>query len=110
MGAALGLAIRALILSLGTLFSGWKLFFGALITTILGVVLYNLIADILEEGLAFVTASIDGVTGQLPSLSLQFVGLGAWLAHAVQLEDQIALAVTFIGLKWLVVKIPFVKW
>lgn len=111
MGAVIGAAFQALILSLGRLFLSWKVFGAFLITGILGIVLYNLVAEILGEVLTFIQGQINAATGELgASAPLQLSGIGAWLAQVLKLPEQISVALTFVGLKWMVVKIPFLKW
>ena len=111
MGATIGLAFKALITSIGGAFTAWKLFSSFLLTVVLGIVLYNLVVDVVQEVIAFVNAKLAAVSGgELPSGALQLTGLGAWLAQETYLDAQIGIAITAISLKWLVVKIPFLKW
>lgn len=111
MGAALGMAFKALIGSLINIFSGWKVFLGFVVTGILAVVIYNGVVAIVEEVMVWVMGKISGMTGSdLPSGLVQLSGLAAWMAQQTYLDVQIGIAVSAISLKWLVVKIPFLKW
>lgn len=110
MGAALGLAFRALITTLVNLFGTWKVFAFTLVTGTFGIVLYNLLCEVVGEVLEFTAAAADQGVGDLPSGLIQFGGVGAWIAHTMNVEGMISLTVTVVAAKWLVVKIPFLKW
>lgn len=111
MGAVIGAAIRVL---LGSSVAKWlatKAFVSLIVTSILGVVLYNVVSEVFGELLTFVQSQLTEVTGEgLTGATLEFVGLGAWFADKLLLPEQVGVMLTFISLKWLVVKIPFLKW
>lgn len=111
MGAVIGLAFRALIVSLGRLFLSWKTFSAFLITGILAVVLYNVVSEILGEIMDFALSKISEVsTSGISGVALELTSLGGWCAECCRLDDQVAIAITFISTKWLIVKVPFLKW
>lgn len=112
MGAVIGLAFRALILSLGRLFLSWKTFAAFLITSILGIVLYNLVNEIFAELLGFVTSKMSEIQGAsgIQGAAITLTGISAWFVDTLQLDVQASIAVAFITTKWLIVKIPFLKW
>lgn len=110
MGAIIGAAVRAVLVGLVTLFSGWKAAIFSMVTVTLGIVLYNLVVEITEEVMDFALAAVGLYSANLPDTLIQLTGIGLWCADKVGLAALISLAVTFIGTKWLLVKIPFVKW
>ena len=111
MGTAIGLAFKALITSLVAIFGSWKLFIGFAITGILAVVLYNGVVEIAQEVLTWAMGKITAMSGaELPSGLIQLSGLAAWMAQQTYIPAQVGIAVSAVSLKWLVVKIPFLKW
>lgn len=111
MGAVIAMALGKIISGMGAMFLGWKTVMVALITVVLGVVIYNVVSEIVGELLDFAMEQISAISqGGLPSVTLQLSGIGAWLAEKLRLDDQVALMITFVTAKWLVVKIPFLKW
>lgn len=111
MGAIIGAATKAIITTMGNLATSWKLTFAFGLTTVLGVVIYNVVVDIMEEILTYGNAVLASVSvGELPNVVLQLTGLGAWVAQQTYLDQQIGIAVTAVSMKWVLCKIPFVKW
>jgi len=110
MGAIIGAAVRAVLMGMVSLFSGWKASIFALVTVTLGIVLYNLVVEITEEVMDFALAAVGVYSANIPDSLIQLTGIGLWCAEKVGLSSLIGLAVTFISAKWMIVKIPFLKW
>lgn len=111
MGAVIGAAIRVLLSSSVAKWLAWKTVIAFIMTTILGIVLYNVVSEVFGELLTFVQNQMSAVTGQgLSGAALEFTGLGAWFAQKLKVAEQVGLMVSFIVMKWGVVKIPFLKW
>lgn len=93
---------------LGGVFS-LKFFAGGLMMTILAVVLYNGVVLMIEESLNFALGQINGVsTGTITSPSL--TGFGGWFLAQVKMPECFAVMVTCVSIKFVLRKIPFLKW
>lgn len=111
MGAIIGAAIRVLLASSVAKWLAWKTVIAFVVTTIIGIVLYNLVAEIVGECLVWVADQVAEVTTTgWEGAALQFTGLGAWFADRLQIPEQVGVMVAFVSTKWLVVKVPFLKW
>ncbi|MFZ2447263.1 MAG: hypothetical protein WAW37_12970 [Syntrophobacteraceae bacterium] len=115
MGAILGTIARALIGSLSVLFGTWKAFLGGfLVKVLLVVVLYNLVARILNEVLTWVVQKVGGINTPSALVSSFDAGsissLGAWLLTTLRVPECFAFMLSVILLKWTLRKIPFVRW
>ncbi len=111
VGAIIGAAISWLGGILGTLFVGWKGFFVLTFLSFLGINLYNLFVEIAEEITSFIVASTSAIqspTGS--SLVAEFAGVAGYLATHLRLVECISFILNIVILKWLVVKIPLLKW
>jgi hypothetical protein len=91
---------------------GYKVFFGGLFLSILVVFLYNLVAEIVGEvlswSLSVMSSETAGVVGESPSVGLD--GVGAYLAGVLRVPEMLSVALNLVALKWLLRKIPFVRW
>lgn len=88
---------------------GLKFFLGGLLMAVLGVVLYNLAVSTIEEVFNFIIVqmagvSADGITS--PTIS----GFAGWFLAAVKLPECFAVMVSAVALKFVLRKIPFLKW
>jgi hypothetical protein len=111
MGALLAALWTALGGSLTALFGGWKTVILVTLLAFGAIAAYNLVVDIVEECFNFALASIGGVgTSGLGSGVVQIAGLGAYLASHMRIPECIAFIVNITILKWIVAKIPFIKW
>lgn len=94
-----------------SLFGGWRVFFGGLLMTILSVVLYNLVVEVLGEVLEFVIDQLQGVSGPSGSSGvMSFTGFGAWWVTHLRLPECLSFILSCVVIKWTVRKIPFLKW
>lgn len=112
MGAIIGLAFRALIGSLAALFGGWKTWIGVGLMSILGIVLYNFITDLVEEILEFVSTQLGGIDapGGIGDPVGSLTGLAGYIASHLLIPQCIAFICAVVVLKWTLAKIPFIKW
>lgn len=88
---------------------GLKFFMSGVMMTILGIIIYNLICEVIQEILNFGLAKIGaisstGITG--PSVS----GFAAWLAIQLRAPECVAVMVSFAALGFFLRKIPFLRW
>lgn len=86
-----------------------KVFAGGLMMTIGAVVLYNIVVELIEESLNFGIAQISGVSaGGVSSPSI--TGFAGWFVASIKVPETFAVIVTCISLKFVLRKIPFLKW
>jgi hypothetical protein len=90
--------------------SAIKVFLGGLFMTIFGIVLYNVLTDIINEMLVFTLDSLNGVEADTTSAVASFTGVAAWFADKLQFQECVAFALSIVALKWTLRKIPFVRW
>lgn len=86
-----------------------KFFAGGLMMAILGVVLYNIIVEVVQETLNFGIAQISGVSSSgisSPSIS----GFAGWFLANIKVPETFAVIVTCVALKFVLRKIPFLNW
>lgn len=77
--------------------------------TILGIVLYNALVGIVQEVLNFALTQISGVSaGTITNPTL--TGFAAWFLSSIRLPEAFAIIVTCVSIKFVLRKIPFVKW
>lgn len=111
MGAIIAASTKTMIATMVAAFTSWKTLMTLVLVTALGITIYNVAADLLEAVLQWVMSEVSAVpVGELPSGMVQLSGLGAWMAQQTYLHEQVGIAITAVSLKWLVVKIPFLKW
>lgn len=111
--AFLGSAFGWLSTALGAVFVGWRGVMLATFLAFLGINLYNLFCTIVSELSSFITTMLTsrapGVPGS-PSLVGELFGTAAYLAIHLKLIEQFNFMISIVTLKWVVVKIPFLKW
>lgn len=88
---------------------GMKFFMGGLMMTILALILYNLICEVVGETLNFAVAQIGGVTAATitnPTIS----GAAGYVLGAIKFPEAFSIMVTCVSIKFILRKIPFIKW
>jgi len=86
-----------------------KIFMGGVFMTILAVIGYNLIVEVVAETLEFAMLKIagqnvNGVTN--PNIT----GFAGWFIGQIKIPEVFAVITTIVFLKWTLRKIPFLKW
>ncbi len=93
---------------LGGLF-GMKTFMAGLLMTIIGVVLYNLLVATVQEVFNFAIAQAGGVSiGTITNPTL--TGFAGWFLGMMRVPEAFSIIVTCVSIKFLLRKIPFLKW
>ena len=88
---------------------GSKVFMSGVLMVILSIVLYNLAVEMIEESMNFALVQINGesVSGyQNPSIS----GFAGWFLAQVKLPEAVAVIVSCTSIRFILRKIPFLKW
>jgi len=76
---------------------------------ILGIVVYNLVVDIIEEILNYVItqiASIQQISVTSPSVS----GFAGWVVACLKIPECLAVVISIVMIKFTLRKIPFLRW
>jgi len=111
MGAIIALSTKAIIATIVAFATSWRAFLGITLMAALGVLIYNVAVDLMGDVLTWAVGRVAAIDpSELPNGWLTLTSLGAWLAQETYLDQQIGIAVTAISMKWVVVKIPFIKW
>lgn len=88
---------------------GLKFFMGGVLMTVLGVVLYNGLVGVVEEVMAFTVAQINGTEiGAITSPSI--TGFAGWFLGVMQFPECFSVIVSCVAIKFVLRKIPFLKW
>lgn len=99
--------------ALSAIFIGWRGVILLTFLTFLGINLYNLFCEIITELSGFIVTMLQsrapGVPGA-PSLVGELFGTAAYLAVHLKLIEQFNFMISIVTLKWVVVKIPFIRW
>lgn len=93
------------------LFGGWKLLLLTTFMAFLGVYFYNLVSGILQELLAFVTSqasSVGSIPGQAQTYA--FTGFAGYMLSVLKIPECMAFIISVITIKFLMRKIPIIKW
>lgn len=88
---------------------GLKFFMGGVLMAVLGVVLYNLIVSTIEEVFNFAIAQMGGVSSA-GITSPTITGFAGWFLAAVKMPECFAVVVAAVALRFVLRKIPFLKW
>jgi multisubunit Na+/H+ antiporter MnhC subunit len=88
---------------------GIKFFMGTLLMTILGVVLYNGLVDIVQEVFNF---AISQAGGNSPSsiTSPTITGFAGWFLANLYVPETFAVVITCVVIRFTLRKIPFLNW
>lgn len=88
---------------------GLKFFMSGVYMLILGIILYNLIVEVLEEVMNFAVTQMSGVSaGTVASPTI--AGFAGWFLAQIKLPEAFAVMVTCITIKFILRKIPFLHW
>ena len=113
MGVISGLAawlfgvFNVFLTTIGNHFLATKIIMGVLFITVLPVVLNNLIYDLIETSLNFISSSVT--SEGLEPFSMQLTGLGAWLAEVLKITDAFSVIMSAVAFKFTLRLIPFVR-
>ena len=112
MGALFSFLASIVTTSLANLFGSWKSVVLVSLVAFLGIGLYNLVVDIIQEVFDFASASMSAVNmgDGPPTSAMEFAGLAGYLATQLRLPECLSWVMSITLLKWLLAKIPFVKW
>ena len=86
-----------------------KVFMGGLFMTILAVIAYNLIVEVVSETLEFAMTKIAGQTVSGVT-NPNITGFAGWFIGQIKIPEVFAVITTIIFLKWTLRKIPFLRW
>jgi hypothetical protein len=86
-----------------------KTFFSAVFMVIIGIIFYNLAVELVEEVLNFALAKINGQNYGAwtnPSIS----GFAGWMLAQLKLPECISVIASCVAMRFVLTKIPFLKW
>lgn len=86
-----------------------KTFASGALMIILGIILYNLAVDVVQEVMNFAITRINGV-GFNGIGNSSFTGFAGWFLAQVKIPECIAVIVSCVSIKFILRKIPFLRW
>ena len=94
-----------------TVFGGWKIFLVVTVMSFATVYFYNLISGLLQEALTFVTTQTNaaGVPSGMTS-GYSFTGFAGYMLSVLKVPQCMAFIISVMSLKFMLRKIPFIKW
>lgn len=93
---------------LGGIFSLKTLVF-TLVTAVLGIVLYNLMCEVVQELMEFAVSQISGESFTNP-LNPTFSGFVGWSFAQLKIPECVSVVVSCVSIKFVLRKIPFLRW
>ena len=96
---------------LSLIFGSWRTFLiSSFITSIIAFFFTNLV-DFLRALMLRAIYLVGSVAGNGPdSVSLTYEGLAAYFSYHFKFSECLAVILSCVLLRWLLVKIPFIKW
>jgi hypothetical protein len=80
-----------------------------LFVSVLGVLLYNLGCDMIEEVLNFAVSKMSGQS--ISSVSNPtFTGFAGWMISQLKIPECVSVVVTCVSIRFVLSKIPFLHW
>lgn len=86
----------------------FKFFMSGVFMTIGVIFAYNLVVEIVQETLNFAVAQFGGATASVTNPTI--TGFAAWFLTQIRLPEAFAIMVSMVSLKFILRKIPFIKW
>jgi hypothetical protein len=115
-----GTAVVSTVVNLGTalvstlvlFFGSWRLLIYGILVSVIAIELYNLFCNVVQELFNWVTSQLGGVSSPdgMPGEGYTFADLAAWFGYHLKISQCLSFIFAAIAFKWIVVKIPFVKW
>ncbi len=91
------------------LIGGWRAIARLLIVVAIPLILYNLTCDIIQEVMNFAISQISSSNaGESPTI--QLTGLVGWIAQQFQFPECLSVIISITMLKFILRKIPFLRW
>ena len=105
-------ACAAAIATAVAFFGTWPAALYAVMVIVIGINLYNLACGCLQEILNWALTQLNTVSppGGMPSSGLAFLNLAGYLATQLKFPQCLSFIFNIIALKWMIVKVPFLKW
>lgn len=93
---------------LGGIFSVKTLLF-TLVTAVMGIIFYNLICEVIQEIMNFAISQMSGQSYGDP-LSPSFSGFVGWCLAQLKIPECVSIIISCVSIKFILRKIPFLKW
>lgn len=86
-----------------------KVLLSFLVVTVLGIIFYNLVVEIIEEVMTFALSAINGADYRSMSIP-SFSGFSGWFIAQIKIPECLSVVTSAVALKFILRKIPFLKW
>ena len=110
MGKILALLGGRIVAALGVLGGGWKTFIMVTVLGALSIVGYNLVCEVLGEVFGWAASKAGEFTSGGLSNRASLTGLAAYFAEHLRMVECFAVVVQVVFLKFMLRKIPFLRW
>lgn len=80
-----------------------------IVLTVIGIIFYNLIVQVIEEIMSFTLTQINGAAYQSPT-NPSISGFAGWFIAQLKIPECLAVITSAVSLKFILRKIPFLKW
>jgi len=110
MGALIGRLGTYLGAGLTTLFGSWKTIILVTLLSFAVIYAYNLICEVIQESLVWVTAQAGTVVYPGESTAFEFTGLVGYFMSVWKIPECMAFIISMVSIKFLLRKIPFLRW
>jgi ABC-type branched-subunit amino acid transport system permease subunit len=88
---------------------GLKSFLNVAFMAVLGIIFYNLAVEMVQEAMTFSINQINGQSyGSVTSPS--FSGFAGWVIAQMKLPECVSVIASCVALKFILRKIPFLRW
>lgn len=108
----MGVLGAGIISTLVVLFGAWPVAIYGVLVIVMGILGYNLMCDFLRDALQWVSTQMSSVSspGGMPTAGLVVGNLAGWFATKLKIIQCLSFIFNAIVAKWLIVKVPFLKW
>jgi hypothetical protein len=99
--------IKWLAALLGSVFT-FKTFLSVMFMAILGIIFYNLMVEVIQESMNFALTKMGDAPGSVSAGSIS--GFSGWVAAQCKVPECISVIGSGVATKFILRKIPFIKW
>lgn len=99
--------IKWLAALLGSVFT-FKTFLSVMFMAILGIIFYNLMVEVIQESMNFALTQMGSTPGSVTAPTI--TGFAGWVAAQCKIPECISVIGSAVAVKFILRKIPFIKW
>lgn len=85
-----------------------KSFMSLIVLTVLGIIFYNLMVEVVQESMNFAITQMGDAPGTVSAGSI--TGFAGWVAAQCKIPECLSVIGSAVATKFILRKIPFIKW